>query len=200
MSDDLRRGRKISNSIDYQASPEVLTALSQGNHDAYVEIYSHYRGPVGEFLHALTGSHEVAEDITHDVFVVVWENRRKLDPAQGIHRYLYAVAKNLMMRYFRRQKNDGNYLEYRGLQSMEDIAPEELVAAKEIDALVGMAVSRMPRIRGQIFAMYYNNGMDYGQIADKLGINKATVANHLTNAKNDIRKILALFVLIFHFA
>jgi len=200
MIDDLRRTvRKVNESHDYQASPEVLTALREGSHDAYTEIYAHYRGPVSNFIHVLTGSQQAAEDIAHDVFICVWENRTKLDPAQGIHRYLYAIAKNLSMRYFRRQKSDGNYKEYRAWQSAEDIPAEDLMAAKQIEALIEITVSMMPCTRRQIFRMFYHEGLNYLQIADKLEMNRATVANHLTNAKKDIRKVLALLTLVFGF-
>ena len=185
-------GRKVCNENvrGYQTSPEVLTALRHGNHDAYVEIYTHYQKPICNFIHALIGSHETAEDITHDVFISVWENRKKIKPEQGIHRYLFTIAKHLAMRYFRQKKNENNYYEYNGQQSMEYTSPDELLIAKEADALVDMAISRMPRIRKQIFEMYYKENLSYRQIADKLRVNKATVANHLTNAKYNLRKIL----------
>ena len=182
---------------NYQASPEILVALCHGNHEAYTEIYAHYRKPVYNFIFALTDSYETAEDITHDVFICIWENRKKLEPDQGIRRYLFAVAKHLAMRYFRQKKNENNYIEYRGLQSMEDIPSDELLFVKEADTLIDTAISRMPRIRKQIFKMYYEEELSYDQISDMLGMNKATVANHLTNAKNNIRNALMLLVSIF---
>jgi len=175
---------------DKDASTMTLIALRQGSHQAYEEIYLHYYKPVHNFLHALTRSREAAEDITHDVFIGVWENRGRLDPGQGIRPYLYAVAKNLAMRYFRKKKNESNYLSYSDLYSTGSVATDDGLLAEEAGAIVVDAMSRMPRIRKRIFEMYYKEGLDYCQIAERLEMNKATVANHLTNAKNDIRKAL----------
>lgn len=188
--EELRQTSQGIISRNCQIAPEILIAMRQGNQDAYSKVYAHYQKPLCEFLGALTRSREDAEDITHDVFINVWENREKLDPDQGIRRYLYAVAKHLAMRYFRQKKNDGHYRQYNGMKPSKDIATDEILFAKEADALIDKVITRMPRIRGQIFEMYYKEDLSYDQIADKLGMNKATVANHLSHARKDIRKVL----------
>ena len=173
-------------------SPQLLSALQRGSQEAYAHIYAHYRKPLYDFLHALTRSHEVAEDITHNVFIGVWENRDKLDPSQGVRRYLFTLAKHMAMHHFRRKRVEHEHFKYAWLQAIQDIVPEELSLAKEIDLLIDVAISQMPRIRRQIFVMFYKSGLNYAQIADRMEMNKATVANHLTRAKNDIRKMVLL--------
>ena len=175
-----------------RVSPQLIVALRHGNHDAYAQIYTHYRRPLYDFLHKLTRSHETAEDITHNVFIVLWENRKKLDQTQGIRRYLFTVAKNMAMRYFRLKKVEDNHFKYMWLHVIQEMAPEELLMSKEADLLVDVAISRMPSTRRNIFVMYYKSGLDYTQIADKMGMNKATVANHLSQAKNDIRQMFKI--------
>jgi len=173
-----------------QISSEVLDALRHGEHNAYDEIYLHYYKPLYDFVHTLVRSHEDAEDIIHNVFINVWENRKNIEPEQGIHRYLFVVARNLAMRHFRRKKSENNYMQYKWLQSPVEHAADEAFAVKEVDALVEVAISRMPRVRRQIFRMFYQDNLSYEQIADRLGMNKATVANHLSHAKKDIRSML----------
>jgi len=181
----------MDNNLDqsYRVSPEILVALREGSQEAYAEIYSRLRNPVYNFLHALTHSKEAAEDISHNVFLSVWENRNKIEPEQGIHRYLFAVAKKMALHYFRHKKVESTHFQYAWLQSVHNIIPEELLFAKETYLLVEAAILKMPHIRKQIFEMYYKNDLDYEQIAKELGMNKATVANHLSHARSDIRKI-----------
>jgi len=189
------RDKRKESSDKKQIQTDVLAALRDGSHDAYAEVYLHYYKPLCDFLTALTRSREAAEDIAHDVFIAVWENRCKLDPGQGIQRYLYNIAKRQAMRYFRNRKRETDFLQHSGLQSDTDFTPEDMMAAKDIGALVETAQSQMPRIRGRIFGMHYDEELSYNHIADKLDMNKATVANHLTNAKKYLRKIIVLSVL-----
>jgi RNA polymerase sigma-70 factor (ECF subfamily) len=177
---------------EYKESLELLTSLHQGCYDAYTEIYIHYWNPIFEFLYKLTRSYEVAEDITQNVFLGVWEKREKVDPARGIQRYLFTLAKCMAMRFFRQKKNEGNHNRYKWMQIIKEIAPDEHLFAKEFDLLVEATIFKMPKIRKLIFGMYYKEDLSYDQVADILGMNKATVANHLTHARNDIRNTLQI--------
>ena len=167
-------------------------AIKQEDHTTFTQIYTHYQKPLYNFLHSLTRSHEVAEDITHNVFAELWEHREQIDYSREIRGYLFRVAHKMAMRHYRQRKIANNHFTYKWMQSIEDIAPEELLFAKEADLLVEVAISKMPKKRQQIFGLFYKEGMSYDLIASTLQINKATVANHLTHAKNDIRKILNL--------
>ena len=181
----------MDNNLDqsYRVSLELLVALRKGSQEAYAEVYSRFRNPVYNFLHALTRSKEAAEDISHNVFLNVWENRNKIEPEQGIHRYLFAVAKKMALHYFRHKKVESTHSQYVWIQAVQHIVPEEFLFAKESYLLVEAAILKMPRIRRKIFEMCYKKGLDYEQIAKELDMNKATVANHLSHARNDIRKI-----------
>ena len=170
-------------------STELLTALRRGNRDAYSKVYIHYQESVCDFLTSVIRSREIAEDITHNVFIAVWENREKIDPHKDVERYLFAVAKNMTMRYFRRKRMENDHSRFIWLQSIQEILPDELLFAKEAALLVEYAITRMPQTRRQVFTMHYKGGFSYTKIADKMGLNKNTVANHLTLAKNDIRKM-----------
>ncbi|MDR2586016.1 MAG: sigma-70 family RNA polymerase sigma factor [Prevotellaceae bacterium] len=173
-------------------SSKTLTNYYQENHEVFSQIYVRFHKPLYDFLRVLTRSSEAAKDITHNVFINVWENMEKLDHDKGVQRYLFVVAKHLAMRYFRQKKIEKNYFDHGWLPSIEKITPDEWLYAKEAALLVEAAISKMPRIRRQIFEMFYRDGLSYDQIANNLNMRKTTVANHLTHAKNDVRKMVQI--------
>lgn len=187
----MKRSRNQKSEVnDRSISPQVLRALCGGSREAYQEVYTRYQKPLCNFIYALTRSEAVAEDIAQEVFISVWENRRKLEPDQGISRYLFAVAKNLVMRYFRRKKTEGHYHQYSLQQSKVGHGSDEWLFAKEAEALIREAAHKMPRIRGEVFKLHYRDGLTCDLIAQKMEMNKATIANHLSHAKSDIKKTL----------
>ena len=188
--EELNRKRQGNINSDNQITPAILMALRQGDHNAYEEIYLRYYKSIVHFTNALIRSSEDAEDIAHDIFISVWENRKNLNPEQCIRSYLFAAAKHLAMRYFRKKKSESNYLLYCGQQSREESSADQALSLKEVEMLTQQAISQMPPIRKKIFWMYYHENLRYDQIADKLNMNKATVANHLSHAKKDIRRVL----------
>src|SRR5512137_2933889 len=85
------------------------------DHDALSEIYDAYSGKIYSYIYHRTGDGEVAEDLTGDVFVRMMEairdDRTWTTSLQG---WLYRIAHNLVVDYFRRQtKRDGPELDER---------------------------------------------------------------------------------------
>ena len=60
-----------------------------------------------------------------------------------------------------------------------------------------MVVSEMPPKRKMIYQLSRIEGLSNEQIAEKLGIQKKTVENHLNIALNELRDALALSILVY---
>ncbi len=176
----------------------VLQALKEGNHDAYDEVYIRYRDPIYNFLKILTRSDVAAEEIAQEVFVNVWEKRDKINPAKNIKSYLYTIARNAALQYFNRQKVHGRFTDFSAAAgNSESVSSEELVIAKETEILIEIALSRMPAQRRRVFEMSHYEGLSNEIIAEQLEISKSNVTSHLSNARKDIKEVLALFILLF---
>lgn len=176
---------------------EVVVALRDGDHRAYEQLYYHYSSSIRRFLLTLTRSEELADDITQEVFVAVWEKREQLDPARNIRTYLYTIARNTTMNYFNREKIRDKY--YRSIlpETEQDAGSDELLIAKETDLLIRIAVSRMPALRRRVFELSRYEGWSNERIAQELDMSKSNVYDHIYQATKDIKEILSLFILLF---
>lgn len=176
---------------------EVLTALRDGDHDAFRKVYLHYVTPIKDFLTILTRSEEEAEEITQDVFVNVWEKREKIDPRKSIKGYLYTIARNSALNLFEQRKVRSKYADSPLSKPDDYYASDEILIADETQLLIEIAVSRMPEQRRKIFELSRKEGLKSTEIAEKLALSRHTVDNHLAAAKKDIRELIALFLLLF---
>lgn len=178
-------------------TPEDLGLLKNGSHAAYDKVYLQWRKPIYNLLHKLTMSEAEASDITQDVFVNLWENRTKIDSAKDIKYYLYLVARQSAIKYFRRQKARSNYFVKSIWDDIDPLSSEDIVIAKEVELLQEIALSRMPKQRRRIYEMSHKEGMKNDQIAEELNISKDTVANQLAIARKNLRDVLTMFLLLF---
>lgn len=177
-------------------SPALLRELNAGNQAAFEKVYLHYVSSVKNFLTALMRSGEIAEEITQEVFVTLWEKRSHVNPDKNVSAYIYTIAKNFAFKYFNRNKifSSEDVLSAGNVES--DVTPDSILIQKEKEILVEIAVSQMPPQRRKIYEMSRLQGLTNGEIAERLHISKNTVENHITSALNDLREVLGLFIML----
>lgn len=175
---------------------DVFRSLRDGDHSAYEEVYLKYVSSIKKFLTVLTRSEEIAEEITQETFVTLWEKRESIDPDKNISGYLFTIAKHFALKYFKRNQVLLGEEFMMHEKNRLDLAPDEILIGKEQEILTDIAVKRMPAQRRKIYEFSRKDGLTNGEIAERLQISKNTVENHITSALKDIRKIIILFLLL----
>ncbi|WP_435222015.1 RNA polymerase sigma-70 factor [Niabella hirudinis] len=137
----------------------------------------------------MTGSHETAQDIVHDVFLKIWQQKEQLPAVQQLSAYLYRMAHNRAFNGFRSlavRKLAQEQLIYGTAGSGNEI--EDNYAAKEIRVLIKTLAKKLTPQQQQVFEMSRGEGLKNEEIAARLGISVFTVKKHLTNALHFLRK------------
>ncbi len=67
---------------------------------------------------------------------------------------------------------------------------EDTLIAKETELLINLAISRMPQTRRTIYEMSYYEQLSNEEIAQRLNLSKANVANHLFQARKYLKGIV----------
>ncbi len=179
-----------------QEKIELVKALSQGDQDAFRSLFLSYFPKVKSFITHLTKNEPLAEDLSQDIFVKLWENRDSLGLIHSFDAYVYRMAKNSAVNQIRRDSYGDKYSkeEY---EKNEYVSMEEEIFAREIQLLVELTVSKMPEQRKRIYRMSRVEGLKNEEIAEKLNLSKKTVENHLNLALKEIRKTISLFLVFF---
>jgi len=147
------------------------------------------------FISHFVKSDAIAEELSQDIFMKLWENREKLNRIQSFNSYIYRMSKNIALNYLEHKYVEDTYLEnYHG--ETEATIEGELYA-REIELLEQLTINQMPAQRKTIYEMSRKKGMKNEEIATALGISKKTVENHLNLALKEIRKALILFASFF---
>ena len=82
-----------------QTDEQLLVLALDGNEDAFTALYRRRQGPVYRFALHMSGSPQVAEEVTQDVFMFLLQRGRGFDPARGaVGAYLFGVARNYVRR------------------------------------------------------------------------------------------------------
>lgn len=163
----------------------------------FIQYYPRIKG----FINSLLQNVEEAEDLSQDIFLSLWNNQTAFRQLANKEGYLFRIAKNAVYRHLERRLLFEKYQlnVSSGKTESQSYGIEEEIDAHELEMLLSIAIEKMPPQRKRIFQMSRKKGMSNEEIANELHINKRTVENHLTQALQDIRKILfLLFVAMFH--
>jgi RNA polymerase sigma factor (sigma-70 family) len=129
------------------------------------------------------GCRDNAADLAQDTFVRVLKHRHQSGALREPRAYLSSIARGLMIDQYRRRELERAYLESITLLPQHEVPSEEsrlmiLDALERIDRLLD---SLKPRVR-QAFLFARLDGLTCAQIAEKLGVSRATVERDLATA------------------
>lgn len=156
---------------------QLVTLLREGSLAAFNKIYGLYAHRLLEYVSVATRCREDAEEIVHDIFMNLWNNRSKLDPAQPLSTLLFALAYRRRVDYFRQWMRLPVYEDYRHLANELTASSHDELEYRDYMACFERALDSLSDRARQVVTLSRLQGLSNQQIADKLGINEKTVRN-----------------------
>ncbi|MFW5831904.1 MAG: RNA polymerase sigma factor, partial [Prolixibacteraceae bacterium] len=116
--------------------------LKAGAQSWFKDVFDEYYEYIRNYLFYLSGDVKLSEDLTQDVFLQLWENRKKVKE-ETLRSYLFTIARNSYFKDFRKQKSD---LKFKSgyFEKVENESPEFLMELKEFDNKLQKTISDMP--------------------------------------------------------
>lgn len=153
-----------------------------------------YFPKVKYFIFGFVKSSAIAEDLTQDVFVKIWENFDKITNIEYPNAYIYSIARNEALDFISKKHKEEMLVD--NFRLKEESSIEEEYYAKELELLVELTVNKMPLQRRKVYEMSRVKGLTNDEIAKNMNISKKTVENHLNIALKKIKRTISYFPLI----
>jgi len=179
----------------------VLYALKQGNEDAFEAIFRKYNAKIYHFAADTLYDKILAEDITQNVFLSVWEHREDIVPEKNFSAYLYTIAKNMVFRETEKivlsYRYEDHILQMR--RNEEDLSTEEAIYAGSLGEAIFRLIDKLPEARKGIFILHFTEGLSNKEIAARLSISEENVAQQIRRSLDYIRKHLKNYIALLAF-
>lgn len=173
-----------------------IEEFSKGNPKALENLFIKYQPRLIIFINGFIKNHEVARDISQNIFLKIWQERKQYRHVINFQAFLYTMARNAIYNHFDHELVKARYTEKQLLRPVITDNIEESVFAQQLQELIEETISKMPTQRRKIFVMSRYQGLSNTEIAEELSISKRTVENHLTTALADIRKSIKTAIAI----
>jgi RNA polymerase sigma-70 factor (ECF subfamily) len=173
-----------------QPDPGVLRKAQRGDERAFAVIVRAYEQPVYNYVVRLTGERHLAEDLTQEVFLRVYQGLNTFSLRCRFTTWLFQVTKNRVLDELRALERRP-----RAVVTLDDIPPLEVVDApfervEAIDA-VWRAVEHLNVDLKMALLLRDVVGLSYTEIADALEITLATVKWRIYKAREEVQLALA---------
>jgi RNA polymerase sigma-70 factor (ECF subfamily) len=158
----------------------LLQKMIAGDESAFASLFGRYKAFIYHFVMKYVHSPLLAEDLTQEVFIKIWENRSNLSGVTSFKSYLFTTAKNhtlnCMKVAFRSEAALG--LVVNGFVAERNNTEDNLVH-KEYIAFLSRVLETLPPRTREIFKMCREQEKTYDEVAQELGISRNAVKNHM---------------------
>jgi len=167
---------------------DALDRLRFGDHEAFKLIYKRYHPDIAKRILFLIKDTFLAEDLTQQVFMKIWELRERLAHVDSFKFFLYRMAKNMVVDFYRKAANDQNLVEQL-LYSAQHFSntTQEDIFYKEYQQIIETAIEKLPKQQKEVFKLCKMQGFSYKEVSDRLGISTSTISNHMVQATKTLR-------------
>ena len=112
----------MAKTLSHLSDEELLRLMLAGDGDAFEALYDRRQGGVYRFALRMSGSADLAEDVTHDVFIALMRDGGQFDPSRGsVAAYLLGIARHCALKRLRRERSFVSISE--GSEEGEDANP-----------------------------------------------------------------------------
>ncbi len=175
-----------------ESDETLVRAVQEGFISKFSVLVDRYERKLYHFVSQKIRRHQEVEDIVQDTFIKVYKCIHTVDVEKKFSTFLYTVAKNTMIDFFRRHKPTVNIDRVaEELASEEDIY--EIVSEIEQKGVITQVLKALDERYRKVIELYYLHDLSYEEVARKLRIPLGTVRTHLARGKVEFKKLYTTY-------
>lgn len=156
----------------------LLKRVSADDGDAFRFFYNLYYKDVFRYAYYFLGNKESCREVVSNIFFSIWQSRSSLTKVDNLESYLFIVSRNESSRYRRQQ-----YLEEAvsldeltfSLEHAAPDSPENDLLYNEMNSTLSDIIQNLPDRCRMVFILSRLEGLEYGQIAQRMNLTESTV-------------------------
>lgn len=179
-------------SSSFNSEKELFQRISLSDAAAFHELFQQHYHTLRFNAFKLLKSEYWAEEVAQEVFVQLWDNRNDLAEIENPVAWLYRITSNRCFDRIRKQEIElrTQYAINQARRSIEPSVQENNHDISFLQQLIKEAVNQLPEQQRSVYIMQQEEELSYKEMAEKLGISRHTVRNHLIRAFQAIRKYI----------
>ncbi len=177
------------------ADNTLMLKVRDGDLGKFSFLFERHHRTLFNFLLRLTGNRDLSEDLVQEVFLRMLKYRRTFRPDSQFTAWMYQVARNAHVDYFRKHKNEAPA--DRDAEKEDSLVepvgpapnPEQQFRKAQEASLVRRALARLSLDKREVLILSRYQGLKYEEIAAILGCEVGTVKGRVFRAVQELGNI-----------
>ncbi|HYH91514.1 MAG TPA: sigma-70 family RNA polymerase sigma factor [Candidatus Saccharimonadales bacterium] len=170
----------------------LLARIVERDERAVEALYARYSGPLYSLAYQVTGADRFAQDVVQEVFVAVWNNAARFDPARGsVGPWLFSLARHKAIDLVRKEANIRKRtadVDMELEEADDDVAHEVWVNIRR--DRVRAAITQLTEPQRVALELAFFSGLTHVEVAERLGIPLGTAKTRIRSALLRLRDAL----------
>lgn len=162
----------------------LLILLANGNEEAFNKFFYLKKDKIYHLLLASVKLPEIAEELTIDVFLKIWQKREALPEVENIDAFLFTICKRKALDFFKSAARDKKLQALINDQILREAQQPAIesnsLLSLESKELVEMLFKKLSPQRKAILMLSRVEGLSHKEISEELNISQNTVKNTIT--------------------
>jgi RNA polymerase sigma-70 factor (ECF subfamily) len=196
--------RPAPSSVPLEDDDTLVARLRMGDEGVFNAMYRAHAPALWRFAARLTRSRDEAEELVHDVFAAVWEQRATWEVRHSIKTYLYGAVRNRVTDTRRRHATAVAALASDRAAVAEPshlppamghgpARPDTAAESAEIAAAIRGAIATLPERRRTAFTLRHLDDMSYAEIGAILGVTEKAAFILVARTREALRPLFERF-------
>lgn len=168
----------------------LIAAIGKDDYTSYNKLFVRYYSRLCYYVYRMLMDKEDAEDVVQELFLTLWNNRKKIEINENVSGYLYRMAKNMALNHIRSETNYRSVLENR--EEPLSYYEENQLESEEFRIALNDCINRLPDRCKEVLLLHRVKGLKQKEIADQLSISVKTIKNQIHSSLQRLKKCLEL--------
>jgi RNA polymerase sigma-70 factor (ECF subfamily) len=189
----LQRNTLVNALLEHASDADLHASIRCSDSEALAEVYRRHAGAVFGLARRVTGNTQLGEEVLQEIFVRLWDQPSRFDPARGeLRSFLVMEAHSRAVERLRseaaRWAREERAARLRAEAGYDlDLEIADMVVAEEVRA----ALEVLTEAERRAIELAYFNGMTYREVATFLGEPEGTIKSRIRSGLMRLRERLS---------
>ena len=173
----------------------LIQRILSGDESAFASLVRKYRKEIHAYVYRKIRDFHIAEDITQETFLQVYQKLETLEDPTRFLKWLYVIADRLCIAWHRKNRLQTELLEDPATLEIETEPYSQFVAMQNAQIfaearrdLVEKLLAKLQESSRTVITLHYFKGMTCREISNFLRVSEGTIKSRIRRARQQLKK------------